>query len=105
MVSPRDVQNNTLRAQLELEVFGAVSSSRDDQLAESEVWWNQHFHWLKDRGYLLRQRYSPDWKPSWLGTKRHPFGSVDGRPARVCLLQLWVIEALFTEKTVREPIT
>ena len=25
---------------------------------------------LESHGYRLRQRYKPDWKPSWLTTKR-----------------------------------
>ena len=39
-------------------------------LSENELWWTRHFQWLKDRGYLLRPRYAPDWVPSWLGTKK-----------------------------------
>ena len=77
-------QHNALRTQLELEAFGDVSSPREGRLSEPEVWWHQHFSWLKDRGYILRQRYSPDWNPSWLGTKKKRFACEDGRAAKVC---------------------
>lgn len=76
-------QHNALSPQLELEAFGGVSSPRVGQLSEPEIWWRQHFCWLKDRGYLLRQRYSPDWSPSWLGIKKSKFACEDGRAAKV----------------------
>lgn len=75
--------HKALRTQLELEAFGDISSPREGQLSEPELWWSQHFSWLKDRGYLLRQRYSPNWNPSWLGTKRNRFACEDGRAAKV----------------------
>ncbi|KII90244.1 hypothetical protein PLICRDRAFT_138811 [Plicaturopsis crispa FD-325 SS-3] len=39
-------------------------------LTGSELWWRDHYAWLKERGYLLRSRYSPDWVPSWKGTSK-----------------------------------
>lgn len=98
-------QHKALRTQLELEAFGGVSSSREGQLSESEAWWRERFGWLKDRGYLLRQRYSPDWNPSWLETKRNRFTCEDGRVAKVRHLQLRVVAVPFTKTTVREPLT
>jgi len=98
-------QHNALRTQLELNAFGGVSLSDENQLSEPEVWWRQHFGWLKNRGYLLRQRYSPDWSPSWHGTKRKKFACEDGRAAKVCCLQLWVVEILFTKIAVPESFT
>lgn len=88
-------QHTALTTQLELEAFGDVSSSKEGQLSEPEVWWRQHFGWLKDHGYLLRPRYSPDWKPSWIGTKKKKFACEDGRVAKVCCLQLSVVEISF----------
>ncbi|KAJ3551172.1 hypothetical protein NM688_g4864 [Phlebia brevispora] len=35
------------------------------RLKEHELWWRDHQPWLKERGYQLRPRYHPDWKPSW----------------------------------------
>ncbi|KAI0828178.1 kinase-like protein [Trametes gibbosa] len=40
--------------------------------APSEIFWQERYHFLKDYGYLLRQRYEPKWKPSWIGTGLHP---------------------------------
>ena len=91
-------QTKALKAQLELEVFGVVTSPSEDELARPEVWWRERFGWLKDRGYLLRRRYSPDWKPSWVGTKRSIFASEDGHPAQVRSLHPRVVEALFTKR-------
>ncbi|KAE9405942.1 hypothetical protein BT96DRAFT_811501 [Gymnopus androsaceus JB14] len=31
----------------------------------SEEWWAGHFVFLKERGYMMRPRYRPDWKPSY----------------------------------------
>ncbi|KAJ7475413.1 kinase-like domain-containing protein [Mycena galericulata] len=32
----------------------------------NEPFWHDHCDWLKERGYLLRPRYRPDWVPSWI---------------------------------------
>lgn len=40
-------------------------------LYPEEIWWRDHFLWLKDVGYLLRSRYSPEWVPSWEGTDKY----------------------------------
>ena len=62
-------KHDSLRAQRELEVFGASSDSTGDgKLTTIEKWWSQHFEWLKGSGYLLRPRYAPNWIPSWHGT-------------------------------------
>jgi hypothetical protein len=36
-----------------------------DELFITEKFWRNNFAYLKDRGYLLRPRFSPDWVPSW----------------------------------------
>ncbi|KAI9069041.1 kinase-like protein [Trametes sanguinea] len=41
-------------------------------LAPQEVFWQERYRYLKDRGYLLRPRYAPGWRPSWIGTRRDP---------------------------------
>jgi hypothetical protein len=40
------------------------------QLMGGEVFWCDHYKWLHERGYKLRPRYKPGWKPSWLSDKR-----------------------------------
>ncbi|KAI0774951.1 kinase-like domain-containing protein [Trametes elegans] len=37
-----------------------------------ELFWQARYRHLLDRGYLLRPRYSPEWKPSWEGTSLDP---------------------------------
>ncbi|KAK7448444.1 hypothetical protein VKT23_013706 [Stygiomarasmius scandens] len=34
-------------------------------LTAAEAFWRDHSTWLEERGYHLRPRYQPDWKPSW----------------------------------------
>lgn len=41
-------------------------------LLSYEVFWRERFDFLKDRGYILRPRFKPEWTPSWIGTNRHP---------------------------------
>lgn len=37
-----------------------------------EQFWCDRYHDLLTRGYQLRPRYHPDWKPSWIGTRADP---------------------------------
>ena len=39
--------------------------STDGELSSSEEWWRDHQEWLAQKGYMLRSRYRPGWKPSW----------------------------------------
>ncbi|KZT41067.1 hypothetical protein SISSUDRAFT_1001390 [Sistotremastrum suecicum HHB10207 ss-3] len=39
------------------------------ELTRSEKRWASYHGWLRSLGYELRQRYQPDWSPSWLKTK------------------------------------
>ena len=83
-------------AQLEHAVFGDMSTNKDGQLTEPELWWSQHYHWLKDSGYLLRPRYAPGWTPSWQNNKESwilcedgcvaPVGTAHGRRSLVLLI-------------------
>ncbi|CDO77756.1 hypothetical protein BN946_scf184993.g19 [Trametes cinnabarina] len=41
-------------------------------LAPKELFWQARYNYLKDHGYLLRPRYSPNWRPSWEGTNIDP---------------------------------
>ncbi|KAH7906825.1 hypothetical protein BJ138DRAFT_1071218 [Hygrophoropsis aurantiaca] len=49
---------------------GSPEGFKPDKLAGNEAWWSNHYQWLKDCGYLLRIRYSPQWVPSWKNSKR-----------------------------------
>ncbi|KIJ18458.1 hypothetical protein PAXINDRAFT_167058 [Paxillus involutus ATCC 200175] len=75
-------RQEALLAQLELAVFGDVPRTKPGELGELELWWSQHYQWLKDNGYLLRPRYAPDWTPSWQETKKDWIRCEDGFPAR-----------------------
>lgn len=37
-----------------------------DALYGSEVPWSDLYFYLRDLGYQLRERYHPDWFPSWV---------------------------------------
>ncbi|KAJ3001184.1 hypothetical protein NUW54_g6593 [Trametes sanguinea] len=41
-------------------------------LLPSEIWWKDRQQYLFEAGYVLRPRYWPNWRPSWLGTNLHP---------------------------------
>ena len=59
------------------------------QLTTTEVFWRDHQKWLQDKGYMLRPRYMPDWKPSWLenGDGRRPMEYEDAQPLHVRYLR------------------
>ncbi|KAH9920132.1 uncharacterized protein B0H18DRAFT_1025250 [Fomitopsis serialis] len=52
-------------------------------LAKHEYFWRDRQPWLQERGYMLRPRYMPDWKPSWLGTDRDYELCEDGQSTMV----------------------
>ncbi|KIK55650.1 hypothetical protein GYMLUDRAFT_47614 [Collybiopsis luxurians FD-317 M1] len=52
---------------------------RLEDLLEFEVFWRDHYEWLRDRGYVLRPRYRPGWVASWVGTNTFPFDCEDGQ--------------------------
>ncbi|KAH9920123.1 uncharacterized protein B0H18DRAFT_1122090 [Fomitopsis serialis] len=51
---------------------------RHGGLNDRERAWRDRQPWLQERGYMLRPRYRPDWKPSWLGTDKSFIGCEDG---------------------------
>jgi len=52
-------------------------------LKEGEYYWRDRQKWLEERGYMLRPRYRPGWKPSWEGTKKWYSDCEDGLSIRV----------------------
>ncbi|KAI8968718.1 kinase-like domain-containing protein [Trametes punicea] len=58
-------------------------------LAGQEFFWQARYQYLLDHGYLLRPRYSPEWRPSWLGTKLDPTYCEDS----IMLLHYQVMDA------------
>lgn len=55
-----------------------------DKLLDMELWWRDRYTWLDQTGYTLRPRYRPDWKPSWLESKRSRWVCEDGFAILVC---------------------
>lgn len=53
-------------------------SKLQGRLSGSELFWRDHYEWLLEKGYQLRSRYQPDWKPSWEGTKKAWYDCPDG---------------------------
>ena len=56
-------------------------------LREHEYYWRDRQPWLAEQGYMLRARYRPDWKPSWLGTKQPFFFCEDSKATVVRLVR------------------
>jgi hypothetical protein len=54
------------------------------KLTSFEVFWRDHQKWLQERGYMLRPRYMPDWKASWLSTKKPYYTCEDSEIPTVC---------------------
>ncbi|TCD66664.1 hypothetical protein EIP91_001082 [Steccherinum ochraceum] len=46
-------------------------------LLPGEVLWRERYTYLEAHGYVLRQRYRPDWVPSWLNTGFAPYSCED----------------------------
>ena len=49
------------------------------EISGPETWWVERQEALERAGYMLRPRYRPGWKPSWLTTGKHYFESEDGQ--------------------------
>jgi len=59
-------------------------------LKTAERFWASQYQWLQSNGYQIRQRFGPDWVPSWQGTSkpyaRYPDGLMLNVGLEVCLL-------------------
>lgn len=61
-----------------------ATADKEGRLLETELFWRDHQPWLKERGYVLRPRYQPDWVASWLGTEKDWGDCEDGQFFSVC---------------------
>ncbi|KAJ7162139.1 kinase-like domain-containing protein, partial [Mycena filopes] len=59
MASPNEQQ---------LSILAQITQRDVDQLLPLEIFWREAYSWLKESGYLLRPRYSPDWTAPWIKT-------------------------------------
>ncbi|KAK7688005.1 hypothetical protein QCA50_008375 [Cerrena zonata] len=57
------------------EALKYASDTQDGRwsLLSYEVFWRDRYNFLKNNGYQLRPRFSPEWIPSWTGTNYDPF--------------------------------
>ena len=62
-------------------------------LFRSEMWWRDRYRDLEARGYRLRNRYHPNWEPSWNRSGEDFFDVEDGQPTIVSIIHL-VLPAL-----------
>lgn len=44
---------------------GEDTAYDNSKLLSAEIWWRDRYNMLENRGYRLRRRFHPDWKPSW----------------------------------------
>ncbi|KAH8115230.1 kinase-like domain-containing protein [Phellopilus nigrolimitatus] len=63
--------------QSDLEYFREIESDGSFSLLGSECWWRDRYDFLLSRGYQLRPRYHPGWKPSWLEADIFPYACED----------------------------
>lgn len=61
-----------LNSQASVESAVQATNAGYYNLLPGEKPWRDRQPFLKKLGYLLRPRYSPDWKPSWIGTTLQP---------------------------------
>jgi hypothetical protein len=61
----RDGDTELAEAVEGLRTAWSVKNTRADELFTGEDFWRDHQPWLLEKGYQLRARYQPGWKPSW----------------------------------------
>ncbi|KAI9458229.1 kinase-like domain-containing protein [Boletus coccyginus] len=42
-----------------------MSKSHSEILYKEEIFWRDRYHFFRDKGYILRPRYHPEWQASW----------------------------------------
>ncbi|EIM88669.1 uncharacterized protein STEHIDRAFT_166704 [Stereum hirsutum FP-91666 SS1] len=61
-----------------------LSTEQDDalfgELSEREIAWRDRQLFLQSRGYMLRPRLRPDWRPSWISPRKSILESEDAVP-------------------------
>lgn len=56
-------------------------------LFRSEMWWRDRYRDFEAHGYRLRNRYHPDWNPSWKRSGKDFFDAEDGQPSIVSIVR------------------
>ncbi|KAI0330361.1 kinase-like protein [Cubamyces sp. BRFM 1775] len=88
-IRPKRLPNHAILDGEALEVSNLRTSQGLYKLSQRELFWQARYRYLEDHGYLLRPRYSPDWKPSWLNTNIAPIFCEDS----IMLLDYQVLDA------------
>lgn len=68
-----------------MERYAKLTREGAFNLTPQELFWQARHRHLKDHGYILRPRYAPGWKPSWIGTNYDPFFCEDSITLLVCV--------------------
>ncbi|KAI8971014.1 kinase-like protein [Trametes punicea] len=71
-VYPKRLPQYVYLSEENIERYTASTLKGHYSLLPSEVWWRDRQHYLLEAGYILRPRYWPNWRPSWLGTDLNP---------------------------------
>lgn len=50
-----------------------------EKISGPETWWANRQEALEHAGYMLRPRYRPGWRPSWVTTGKDYFNTEDGQ--------------------------
>ncbi|KAG6811748.1 hypothetical protein H0H93_014264, partial [Arthromyces matolae] len=58
-------------------------SAQEGVLFPNEIFWRDHYQYLKDHGYTLRRRYEVDWSASWNTNGLDKYDCEDSRSQRV----------------------
>ncbi|KAI0330367.1 hypothetical protein GY45DRAFT_1250953 [Cubamyces sp. BRFM 1775] len=95
-VMPKRLPNHAILDEESLKISRLRTSQGFYNLAPKELFWQARYRYLRDHGYLLRPRYSPEWKPSWVGTNLDPLFCEDS----ILLLDYQVMDA--TRTTTQE---
>jgi hypothetical protein len=75
-------------------VTNPLAGYEPGQLGEMETWWVERQKALELAGYMLRPRYRPDWKPSWIGTNKYFLNCEDGQPQKVSIYSCFKVIVL-----------
>lgn len=70
---------NYLDRELEVDGDRDGTAMKERRLFTAEVYWREHYSWLKDQGYVLRPRYHPEWVASWKDERNGWIYSEDGQ--------------------------
>ena len=89
MITPSAGEPEGLQSTVSLggEIPAGVIEDRR-RLFRSEIWWRDRYRDLEAHGYRLRNRYHPDWEPSWKKSGEDFFNAEDGQPTIVSIISL-----------------